>query len=179
MSFTFESIQGTKQEFYDTLHNQLKHLLAGENDWLANLANSSALLWMQLGDINWAGFYIWKQEQLVLGPFQGKPACVRIPSGKGVCGTAVAQRVTQLVEDVHQFPGHIACDAASRSEIVIPILVNNKIIGVLDIDSPIIARFDREYQNGLEQFVEILKQNTDWSELQVVNKIQAHNPDRP
>jgi GAF domain-containing protein len=165
MSFEFAQIDGSKREFYGQLKNQLKHLVEGETDSIANLANASALLWMQLKDINWAGFYIRRKDQLVLGPFQGKPACVRIPEGKGVCGTAAATRTTQLVKDVHQFPGHIACDAASRSEIVVPILVNNKVVAVLDIDSPILGRFDEEDQAGLEQFAEVLKQHIDWSEV--------------
>ncbi|WP_018131898.1 GAF domain-containing protein [Effusibacillus pohliae] len=165
MSFAFEQIAGTKPEFYRSLDQQLHHLLAGETDWLANLANAAALLWMQLEEINWAGFYLMKNGQLVLGPFQGKPACVRIPLGKGVCGTAAAKRETLMVPDVHRFPGHIACDAASRSEIVVPIVVDQLVVGVLDIDSPILARFDEEDRTGLEQYVETLKQHIDWSDI--------------
>ena len=124
---------------------------------IANLANASALLWQELGSINWAGFYILEGETLVLGPFQGKTACIEIPVGKGVCGTAVAENATQLVADVHLFPGHIACDSASRSEIVVPIRCDGKVWGVLDIDSPHLARFTREDQAGLEQFVKVLE----------------------
>ena len=123
----------------------------------ANLANASALLWQELPDINWAGFYKMEDGALILGPFQGKPACIRIPIGKGVCGTAVAQDKTQLVYNVHEFPGHIACDSASNSEIVVPIHVNGRIWGVLDIDSPFIGRFTEADKNGLEAFVEVLQ----------------------
>lgn len=165
MSFEFAEIIGDKQEFYKALNAQLAHLLAGESDLTANLANASALLWMQMDQINWAGFYIWRKDQLVLGPFQGKPACVRIAYGKGVCGAAVAEKATQLVPDVHLFPGHIACDAASRSEIVVPIIVNGQVKGVLDIDSPLPARFDETDQNGLEQFVQTLIRHCDWNAL--------------
>ena len=124
---------------------------------IANLSNASALLWAALPDINWVGFYKMMDGQLVLYPFQGKTACVRIPVGKGVCGTAVAEDKTQLVPDVHEFPGHIACDSASNSEIVIPIHVGGEIWGVLDIDSPYLDRFTEEDKAGLEQFVEILE----------------------
>ena len=123
----------------------------------ANLANASALLWQHMPDINWVGFYKMTDGILVLGPFQGKTACVRIPVGKGVCGTAVAEDKTQLVYDVHDFPGHIACDSASNSEIVIPIHVNGRIWGVLDIDSPFVGRFSEEDRDGLEKIVEILQ----------------------
>ena len=124
----------------------------------ANLANASALLWQYMGDINWVGFYqLISDELLVLGPFQGKPACVKIAVGKGVCGTAVAEDKIQLVYDVHDFPGHIACDSASNSEIVLPIHVNGKIWGVLDIDSPYIGRFTEEDQEGLTRIVEVLE----------------------
>lgn len=124
---------------------------------IANLSNASALLWAALPDINWAGFYKMMDGQLVLYPFQGKTACVRIPVGRGVCGTAVAEDATQLVPDVHEFPGHIACDSASNSEIVIPIHVGGEIWGVLDIDSPYLNRFTAEDQAGLERFVQILE----------------------
>lgn len=135
----------------------LEALTQGVPHKIANLANASALLWQELPEINWAGFYILEGETLVLGPFQGKPACIEIPVGKGVCGAAVAQNTTQLVEDVHKFPGHIACDSASRSEIVVPIRCEGKIWGVLDIDSPHLARFTREDQEGLESFVRVLE----------------------
>ena len=124
---------------------------------IANLSNASALLWEHLPDINWAGFYKMEDGALVLYPFQGKPACIRIPVGRGVCGTAVAEDAVQLVYDVHQFPGHIACDSASNSEIVLPIHVKGEIWGVLDIDSPFIGRFTEEDKAGLQQFVDVLE----------------------
>ena len=142
---------------YQALHAQLKALTEGVPYKIANLANASALLWEHLEDINWAGFYMMEDGALVLGPFQGKTACIRIPVGKGVCGTAVAENATQRVADVHLFPGHIACDCASNSEIVVPIRKNGEIIGVLDIDSPIKNRFTLEDQTGLEAFVSILE----------------------
>ena len=142
---------------YKTLCAQLAALTDGIPYETANLANASALLWQHLPDINWAGFYKMEAGKLVLGPFQGKPACIVIPLGKGVCGTAAAQDSTQLVPDVHQFPGHIACDSASNSEIVVPIHVNGRIWGVLDIDSPTPGRFTAEDQTGLEEFVRILE----------------------
>ena len=124
---------------------------------MANLANASALLWEALSDINWAGFYMLEGETLILGPFQGKPVCIEIPVGRGVCGTAVAQNATQLVDDVHKFPGHIACDCASNSEIVVPLRRDDKVIGVLDIDSPVFARFSQADRDGLEKFAELLQ----------------------
>ena len=141
---------------YTSLCAQLKALTSDVPHEVANLANASALLWQHLPDINWAGFYKMEQGILVLGPFQGKPACIRIPVGKGVCGTAVAQNETQLVEDVHQFPGHIACDGASNSEIVVPLRKNGQILGVLDIDSPSFSRFTSEDKTGLERAAEII-----------------------
>ncbi|HTE43251.1 MAG TPA: GAF domain-containing protein, partial [Steroidobacteraceae bacterium] len=146
----------TKAAFYDELHRTLAALLAGERDWIANLANASALLWLELTDINWAGFYLLKDDELVLGPFQGKPACVRIALGKGVCGTAGRQQKTIVVPNVHEFPGHIACDSASNSEIVTPLIQDGRLLGVMDIDSPIIGRFDDEDLAGLERFASIL-----------------------
>lgn len=146
-----------KQAFYRTLNQQAEALLEGEPNRIATLANLSALLNQELADINWVGFYLLQGETLVLGPFQGKPACVRIPVGRGVCGTAVSEGKTQLVDDVHQFVGHIACDGASNSEIVIPVRHNGEIIGVLDIDSPIFNRFDAEDRLGLEETVQILE----------------------
>lgn len=143
---------------YTSLCAQLQALTEGIPYETANLANASALLWQALERINWAGFYKMQDGQLVLGPFQGKPACILIPVGRGVCGTAVAENATQLVYDVHQFPGHIACDAASNSEIVIPLRKNGEIWGVLDIDSPFIGRFTEEDKTGLEQFAQILEQ---------------------
>ena len=142
---------------YKALNAQLKALTEGIPYKIANLANASALLWEYLQDINWAGFYMMTDGALVLGPFQGKTACIRIPVGKGVCGTAVAENATQLVPDVHVFPGHIACDCASNSEIVVPIRKNGEIIGVLDIDSPLKNRFTEADQEGLEAFAAILE----------------------
>ena len=142
---------------YGAVCGKLEALTQGVPHKIANLANASALLWQELAGINWAGFYMLEENVLVLGPFQGKPACIEIPVGKGVCGTAVQDDATQLVEDVHLFPGHIACDCASRSEIVVPIRDGGKIWGVLDIDSPHLARFTREDQAGLEQFVKVLE----------------------
>ena len=142
---------------YKMLCKQLSALTEGVSYPIANLANASALLWQALADINWAGFYLLQEDSLILGPFQGKPACVQIPVGKGVCGTAVAEKKTQLVADVHQFPGHIACDSASNSEIVIPIYLNGKIFGVLDIDSPTPNRFTDTDRQGLEEYVNILQ----------------------
>ena len=143
---------------YKTLCAQLKALTENIPHQVANLANASALLWQVLPEINWAGFYKMEDGILVLGPFQGKPACIEIPVGRGVCGTAVAEDQTQLVYDVHQFPGHIACDCASNSEIVVPIHVKGQIWGVLDIDSPKVGRFTEEDKAGLEQFVKVLEQ---------------------
>ena len=143
---------------YNVLAAQLTALTEGVPYEIANLSNASALLWEHLPDINWAGFYKMEGGALVLYPFQGKPACIRIPVGRGVCGTAVAEDKVQLVYDVHQFPGHIACDSASNSEIVLPIHVNGKIWGVLDIDSPYIGRFTQEDQTGLQKFVTVLEQ---------------------
>ena len=143
---------------YDTLCAQLRALTQDVPHEVANLANASALLWQTLPDINWAGFYKMENGILVLSPFQGKPACIEIPVGRGVCGSAVAENKTQLIYDVHQFPGHIACDAASNSEIVVPIHVKGEIWGVLDIDSPYVGRFAEADQEGLERFVNILEQ---------------------
>ncbi|RKQ30546.1 GAF domain-containing protein [Oceanobacillus halophilus] len=148
---------GSKIKDYELTLKQLEALIEDEKDAIANLSNASALLNQFLQDINWIGFYLWKEEELVLGPFQGLPACVRIGYGKGVCGTAIKERRTQRIADVHAFPGHIACDSASNSEIVIPIITNNEIYGVLDIDSPLKNRFDETDQEYLEKFVEVLK----------------------
>ena len=146
----------SKRETYDLLIQQAKALIEGEPDLIANLANVSALIWQSLPDLNWAGFYLWKGGELVVGPFQGKPACTRIAYGKGVCGTAVARKATVIVEDVDKFPGHIVCDSASRSEIVVPMVRGGEVIGVLDIDSPSLARFDPEDQRGLEALVRLI-----------------------
>ena len=142
---------------YETLIAQVKALTEGIPYPIANLANTSAAIWENLDQLNWAGFYLMEDGALVLGPFQGKPACIRIPVGKGVCGTAVQENRTILVEDVHQFPGHIACDCASNSEIVVPIYKNGQIYGVLDLDSPYFARFTEEDQIGLEAVVRVLE----------------------
>lgn len=150
--FNIANYEGTREENYELLLNQLSALLEGETNPIANLANASALLGQFLQNINWVGFYLLEENELVLGPFQGLPACVRIPLGKGVCGTSAQQRETVRVKDVHLFPGHIACDAASQSEIVIPLVKNDDLIGVLDIDSPSKDRFDEMDQLYLEKF---------------------------
>ena len=142
---------------YRLLNEQLKAITDGVAYPVANLANAAALLWHTLTDINWVGFYLLEGDKLVLGPFQGKVACVEIPVGRGVCGTAVAENITQLVANVHAFPGHIACDSASNSEIVIPLRKNGEIVGVLDIDSPILDRFSEDDKTGLEFFADILQ----------------------
>lgn len=151
MTFAAAKPSGTKSEVYAELAQQAEGLFAGERDWLANAANLSALIFCGLDDINWAGLYVLKGNELVLGPFQGKPACVRIALGKGVCGTAAATRESQVVADVHAFPGHIACDAASRSELVVPLIKDCALIGVLDLDSPIPSRFDQADREGIEK----------------------------
>ncbi len=153
----------SKTAFYDSLLSQISSLIEGESDLVANLSNVSALLNLALDDLNWVGFYLLKSpEQLVLGPFQGKPACLRIPVGRGVCGVAVATGQTQRVADVHAFVGHIACDTASNSEIVLPIFANGRVVAVLDIDSPLLARFDAEDQIGLERVATALE-NLRWN----------------
>ncbi|OAS17351.1 GAF domain-containing protein [Paenibacillus oryzisoli] len=158
--FAKSNYSGTREEQYTLLIGQVHALIQDEPNRIANLANASALLGQFLEDINWVGFYLvdeqLERKELVLGPFQGLPACVRIPFGKGVCGTAAERMETVLVPDVHAFPGHIACDAASQSEIVIPIVVGTKLVGVLDIDSPSLNRFDDVDQRYLEQFVQKL-----------------------
>jgi GAF domain-containing protein len=156
MTFQVTALDGTPEERYTELLQQLNGLLHGEPDWLANLSNAASLIYMQLDRINWAGFYLMRGGELVLGPFGGKPACTRIPLGKGVCGTAAARREVQVVPDVFQFPGHIACDADSRAEIVLPLVADGRVVGVLDIDSPHPGRFtdlDRRY---LEQVAALL-----------------------
>lgn len=151
-----------KKEMYEIMNAQLKSLMEGEEDKISNLSNASALLMSTLKEINWAGFYLMKNGRLQLGPFQGKVACLRIPVGRGVCGTAVAENKTQRIDDVHQFPGHIACDSASNSEIVIPLHAKGEIVGVLDIDSPIFERFTVEDEEGLEEFARILEMGCEW-----------------
>ena len=148
----------TGAAFHAELELQLAGLVAGERNWLANFANCAALLFDQMPDLNWAGFYLVEpgSGDLVVGPFQGKPACARIAPGRGVCGTALVERRTLLVPDVHAFPGHIACDAASRSELVIPLEAGGRVLGVLDLDSPLPARFTAEDQDGLERLMQQL-----------------------
>lgn len=157
--FHTQAYTGTKEENYALVIEQLQALISDEKNVIANLANAAALLNYFLHDINWVGFYVAEGNELVLGPFQGLPACVRIPFGKGVCGTAAIEKRTVRVADVHTFPGHIACDAASQSEIVVPMLKNGVVIGVLDIDSPIKNRFDEIDEQYLQRFVETLVQH--------------------
>jgi L-methionine (R)-S-oxide reductase len=144
-----------KNELYASLASQLRSLLEGERDFTANAANFASLIFHSLADLNWAGFYLYKNNELVLGPFQGKPACVRIQMGKGVCGTAAQQRKTILVDNVHEFPGHIACDSESNSEVVVPLINHEQLIGVLDLDSPVLGRFNDEDAKGLNELAEI------------------------
>ncbi|WP_346399204.1 GAF domain-containing protein [Pseudomonas syringae] len=146
---------------YGLLAAQLEALLADERDFIANAAQFSAFLYTQLDDLNWAGFYLNRNEELVLGPFQGQIACVRIPFGRGVCGTAAQSRQTQRVQDVHEFPGHIACDSASNSELVVPLIKEGHLIGVLDLDSPSVGRFNEEDQAGIERLAAIFLASTD------------------
>jgi L-methionine (R)-S-oxide reductase len=150
----------SKVEMYSNLRLQLHSLLEGERDFIANAANVSSLLYHSLPDLNWAGFYLLIEGELVLGPFQGKPACVRIAMGKGVCGIAAEQRQTVLVKNVHQFPGHIACDSESNSEIVVPLIKDERLIGVLDLDSPLFGRFDDDDAKGLNEVAEIFVSST-------------------
>ena len=149
----------SKADLYAQLAAQLRSLLEGERDFIANAANFASLLFHSLPDVNWAGFYLYKDRELVLGPFQGKPGCVRIALGKGVCGTAAERRQTVLVNDVHDFPGHIACDSASNSEIVVPIIRDGCLLGVLDLDSPVFARFDDGDARGLNELLSIFVQS--------------------
>ncbi len=154
-----------RDKFYKIMLVRLEGLLSSETDWLANVSNAAALLYANLSDINWSGFYFIKKDELVLGPFQGKTACTRIKPGKGVCGTAVAEMKTQLVPDVHLFPGHIACDSASNSEIVVPLIKDGTLYGVLDIDSPIKNRFDELDAKYLQLFADKLNKYIDWSQI--------------
>ncbi|MCM8557505.1 GAF domain-containing protein [Sphingomicrobium sediminis] len=154
--YDFKIEAGDKGAFYDELAAALESLVAGESDGIANMANAASLIMEQLDDLNWAGFYRNVDGELVLGPFQGRAACIRIPFGKGVCGAAAETLETQRVEDVHAFPGHIACDAASRSELVVPIVRNGELVAVLDLDSPSPNRFDAEDQAGCEKLAAIL-----------------------
>ena len=152
---------GQGLEGYAMLTAQLESLLTGERDFIANAAQFSAFLFSEVQGLNWAGFYLNRNEELVLGPFQGKVACVRIPFSKGVCGAAAATRQTQRIEDVHAFPGHIACDSASNSELVVPLVKDGKLIGVLDLDSPQVGRFREGDQKGIEAMVDIFLRSTD------------------
>jgi len=154
-----------KPELYAELQSQLRALLEGERDFIANAANFASLLYHSLPDVNWVGFYLLKGDELVLGPFQGKPACVRIAVGKGVCGVAAEQRQTILVDNVHEFPGHIACDSASNSEIVVPLVVDGQLTGVLDLDSPSLARFSDDDASGLNELTSIFLECADLSAL--------------
>ena len=156
-----ESAAVAKADAYRELLGQLAALFAGERDGIANAANMSALLFAALPNVNWAGFYFLREHELVLGPFQGKVACVRIPLGRGVCGTAAERRETVIVADVNAFPGHIACDAASRSEIVVPLIQHGQLKGVLDLDSAELARFDAQDRDGLRAAAELLLQSSD------------------
>jgi GAF domain-containing protein len=163
MSFELADTRGaTRTQQYEALLAGLDGLLHGERDAIANCANASSLIWHTLPDLNWAGVYLWNGDELVVGPFQGKPACVRIALGRGVCGTAAARRETVLVPDVHAFPGHIACDSASSSEIVVPLIAGEKLVGVLDLDSPKLARFDAEDARYLEEFARRLVDGCNW-----------------
>jgi L-methionine (R)-S-oxide reductase len=168
-----------KDADYADLARELNGLLAGEPDLIANAANTAALVFDALPRINWAGFYFLGpgtggESELVVGPFQGKPACVRIPLGQGVCGTAAATRKTLVVMDVHEFPGHIACDAASRSEIVVPLLKGGDLLGVLDIDSPVLARFDDADRRGIERLAAIFVSASRWSAARMADANSAN-----
>jgi GAF domain-containing protein len=154
--YAFDIAAGSKSDLYRDLLAACDAVTAGEPDAVANMANVASLLWQYLPDLNWAGFYRNVGDELVLGPFQGKAACIRIPFGKGVCGAAAATRDTQLVADVHAFPGHIACDAASRAELVVPIVSGDRVVAVIDLDSPEASRFDEEDAAGIEQIARLL-----------------------
>ncbi len=151
-----------KPEAYRDLALALDGLIGDERDWVANTANAAALIFTSLTDVNWAGFYLLRGGELVLGPFQGQPACIRIALGRGVCGTAAAERRTLVVPDVHAFPGHIACDAASRSELVVPLLAGDRLLGVVDLDSPQPGRFDAEDAAGIEALATLVAARSDW-----------------
>lgn len=164
-AFAAEKIGGTKSEVYAELSRQMRGLLADERDPIANAANAAALINWGLDGLNWAGFYFLRGSELVLGPFQGKPACVRIAMGKGVCGTAASRRQTIVVPDVHAFPGHIACDSASLSELVVPLVADSRVIGVLDLDSPRLGRFDEQDAKGCEVLAQIWLDASDLARL--------------
>ena len=156
------STPAAKRASYDLLLAQVRSVLEGERDWLANLAQFAALAYQSVPDLNWAGFYMVRGEELRVGPFQGKVACVRIPFTRGVCGACASTREIQLVEDVHAFPGHIACDSASNSELVLPVVAGDRLVAVFDLDSPLVARFDVEDSRGFAAAVEVLVAATDW-----------------
>ncbi|MEX1376971.1 MAG: GAF domain-containing protein [Eubacteriales bacterium] len=160
-----DNLSGDKNKMYEEILEYAQMLMQDEKDYIANLANISALLNQVIDNINWVGFYIAKGSQLVLGPFQGKAACIRIDKGRGVCGSAFESKQTQLVADVHSFPGHIACDSQSRSEIVIPIIHNNQVAAVLDIDSPILERFDDVDKEHLEKLCDIVSKGCEWENM--------------
>ena len=155
----------TKEALYTDLNRQLSEILADETHWIPNLSNASALFWHILEEINWSGSFIAKQNKLFLGPFQGLPACTGIEFGSGVCGTAASSREIQVVPNVNEFPGHIACDGETKSEIVVPLVWNDEVVGVLDIDSPIFSRFDAEDAKGLEVFAQIILNSINWDEV--------------
>ena len=156
------STPAAKRASYELLVAQVRSVLEGERDWLANLAQFAALVHQSVPELNWAGFYLARGEELVVGPFQGKVACVRIPFARGVCGACARTREIQLVEDVHAFPGHIACDSASNSELVLPVIADGRLIGVFDLDSPRTARFDADDAQGFAAAVAVLAAGTDW-----------------
>jgi L-methionine (R)-S-oxide reductase len=156
------STPDAKRASYDLLVAQVRSVLEGERDWLANLAQFSALVYQSVPQLNWAGFYMARGDQLVVGPFQGKVACVRIPFTRGVCGACASTRRIQRVDDVHAFPGHIACDSASNSELVLPVLAGDRLVAVFDLDSPLTARFDAEDSRGFAAAVAVLAAGTDW-----------------
>jgi GAF domain-containing protein len=162
MTFDVAKLESaSKSELYSQLGVQLRALLEGERDFIANAANFASLLYHSLPDVNWVGFYLLKNNELVLGPFHGQPACVRIALGKGVCGTAAELRQTVVVENVHEFPGHIACDSASNSEIVVPLIKDGQLIGVLDLDSPTLSRFDDDDAAGLNNLARIFLESSE------------------
>jgi L-methionine (R)-S-oxide reductase len=157
-----QNTHNSKVDLYGDIHDQARGLFEGERDAIANAANLASLIWHTVPDLNWSGFYLFDGKELVLGPFMGKPACVRIPLTRGVCGAAGRTRQTQLVKNVHDFPGHIACDSASNSEIVVPLVYQDRLIGVLDIDSPKLARFDEEDQSGFEALAALYVKASDF-----------------
>jgi len=159
-----------KNYFYDLLLAQVKSMFSQERNFLTNISNFCAIIYTSLPDLNWAGFYFRQGKELVLGPFQGKPACVRLPSDRGVCWESVNTRRSVMVKNVHEFPGHIACDSASQSEMVLPIFYKDEVIGVLDIDSPVIGRFDDEDKDGVEKMIDILVKSTDFSPIGIFYK---------